>query len=102
MNTNKQVMKKKTKHKWTSTLRNLEKHKIKSKRKRKQEHYCDVNTKHFNHARAGARVRSGEHKVMDRSFYYNENDRDISRFSWLRKLWTMDTTRMLRSVWWVR
>ena len=37
---------------------------------------------------AGARVRSSKHKVMDRSFYYNENDRDISRFSWLRK--TMD------------
>ena len=50
---------------------------------------------------AGARVRSSEHKVMDRSFYYIENDRDISRFSRLRKLWTMDTTRMLRSVWWV-
>ena len=30
---------------------------------------------------AGARVRSREHTAMDRSFYYNENDRDISRFS---------------------
>ena len=30
----------------------------------------------------GARVRSSEHKAMDRSLYYNENDRDISRFSW--------------------
>ena len=25
---------------------------------------------------AGARVRASEHKVMDRSFYYNENDRE--------------------------
>ena len=42
MNTKKQWMKKKTKHKWTSTWRNLGQHKIKSKRK--QEHYCEVNT----------------------------------------------------------
>ena len=44
MNTNKQVMKKKTKHEWTSTWRNLGQHKIKSKRKRKQDHYCEVKT----------------------------------------------------------
>ena len=42
MNTNKQGMQKKTKHKWTSTWRNLGQYKIKSKRK--QEHYCEVNT----------------------------------------------------------
>ena len=44
MNKNKQGMKKKTKHKWTPTWRNLGQHKLKSKRKRKPEHYCEVNT----------------------------------------------------------
>ena len=44
MNTNKQGMKKKSEHKWTSSWRNLGQHKIKSKRQRKQEYYCDVNT----------------------------------------------------------
>ena len=76
MNTNKQGMKKKTKHKWTSTCRNFGQHKILSKRKQEQ-----VTSKHtkFQSCLAGACVRSSEHKVMDRSFYYNENDRDISR-----------------------
>ena len=38
-----------------------------------------------------ARVRSSEQKAMDRSFYYNENDRDISRFFWIKNygLWIL-------------
>ena len=43
MNTTKQGVNKKTKHKWTSTWRNLKQHKINSTHK--PEHYCEVNNK---------------------------------------------------------
>ena len=35
------------------------------------------------------------------SFYYDENDRDISRFSCLGKLWTLDSAHVLTSTWWL-